>query len=83
MCYVILNDLYFHDNWKEKIGQKKISLKPLYLSDKTTKNVNLMHRMFKDVNYFENEQFQAIKLLYNQAKITASIILQKMLISMI
>ena len=74
---VILNALYFHDNWKEKFDPKKTVLRPFQLSNQTTKNVNFMYHLFKDANYFENEKFQALKLLYNQTKITATIILPK------
>lgn len=74
---IILNALYFHDNWKEKFDPKKTSIKPFHLSNQTTKNVNFMNHFFKDANYFENEKFQALKLLYNQTKITATIVLPK------
>ena len=72
---IILNALYFHDNWKYKFDLKKTSLKPFYLSDQKEKKVNLMYHFFKNVNYFQNEKFQAIKLLYNTSKISATIVL--------
>jgi len=77
LALVILNALYFHDNWREKFDPKKTSIKPFHLSNQTTKNVNFMNHFFKDANYFENEKLQAVKLLYNQTKITATIILPK------
>ena len=73
---IILNALYFHDDWKYKFNKNKTSLKPFYLSNnqKETK-VILMYNFYKNFDYYQNEKFQAIKLLYNTSKISAIIVL--------
>ena len=72
---IILNAIYFHDEWEEKFEQKNTCKMPFYLSDQKVKDVNMMNHRFKKANYFQNEKFQAIKLLYKTNKITATIIL--------
>ena len=72
---VILNALYFHDDWKNKFDIRKTKLEPFYLSDQKEKKVNLMYHFSKNAIYFQNAKLQAIKLLYNTSKISATIVL--------
>ena len=72
---IVLNALYFHDNWKYQFNKTKTKLEPFYLSNGKETKANLMYLSLKNANYIENNKFQAIKLLYNTSKITATIIL--------
>lgn len=70
---ILLNAIYFQDEWEEKFNSTKTS--NFYLSNNTTKKINLMYHKFKSANYIENDDFQAINLRYKHSEITATIIL--------
>jgi serpin B len=72
---IVLNALYFHDDWKVQFNKARTKLEPFYLSDSKETKANLMFTHLKNANYIENGHFQAIKLLYNSSKITATIVL--------
>ena len=72
---IVLNALYFHDDWKIQFNKARTKLEPFYLSNSKEIKANLMHTHLKNANYIENEHFQAIKLLYNSSKISATIVL--------
>ena len=72
---MVLNALYFHDDWKIKFNKTRTKLEPFYLSNSTETKVNLMYLSIKNANYIGNNQFQAIKLFYNTSKVSATIVL--------
>lgn len=75
LIMIVLNALYFHDDWKIKFNKTKTKLEPFYLSNSEETKTNLMYIYLKNANYIQNDKFQAIKLLYNTSKISATIIL--------
>ena len=72
---MVLNALYFHDDWKIQFSKTRTKLEPFYSSNSKEIKANLMYYHFKNANYIQNSQFQAIKLLYNSSKISATIVL--------
>ena len=72
---IVLNALYFHDDWKIQFSKTRTKLEPFYSSNSKEIKANLMYSHFKNANYIQNSQFQAIKLLYNSSKISATIVL--------
>ena len=72
---IVLNALYFHDDWKIQFSKTRTKLEPFYSSNSKEIKANLMYNHFKNANYIQNSQFQAIKLLYNSSKISATIVL--------
>ena len=80
---ILLNAIYFHNEWEEPFDSKKTSKQKFYLSGGGAKKVQLMYHKFKSANYIQNDQFQAINLPYKNTEITATIILpSKILILM-
>ena len=59
---ILLNAIYFHNEWEEPFDSKKTSKQKFYLSNNSTKKVQLMYHKFKSANYIQNDQFQAINL---------------------
>lgn len=60
---LLLNALYFKGDWKYEFNEDFTSEQEFHLSDGTTKNVPLM-MLDEELHYFENDEFQAIKLPY-------------------
>ena len=72
---IILNALYFHDDWVEAFDPKNTKSEKFYLSNNKNKKVNLMYHKFNQAKYFENDNYQAINLPYKNSQISATIIL--------
>ena len=71
----LLNAIYFHDGWVEEFEEKNTKSEKFYLSNNSTKKVNLMYHKFNQIKYFGNDNYQAINLLYKNSQISATIIL--------
>lgn len=69
---MILNAIYFHDEWEEEFDPKKTSSDHFYLSNKKYKKVKFMYHKFEDVSFFQNYNYQAIKLLYKNTQNSAN-----------
>ena len=72
---IILNAIYFKDDWKEEFEHSETSSKIFYLSNNQQKNVDFMNHKFSNAFYYQTESFQSIKLEYKNSDIFATIVL--------
>lgn len=72
---VILNAIYFHDDWKEEFEHSETSSQLFYLSNNQQKEIDFMNHIFNNAFYYQTETFQSIKLEYKKSDIMATIIL--------
>ena len=72
---VILNAIYFHDDWKEEFEHSETSQQLFYLANNKQKEVDFMNHIFDNAFYYQTEIFQSIKLEYKNSDIMATIIL--------
>ena len=72
---VILNAIYFHDDWKEEFEHSETSQQLFYLANNKQKEVEFMNHIFDNAFYYQTEIFQSIKLEYKNSDIMATIIL--------
>jgi serine protease inhibitor len=61
----LINAIYFKGSWTNKFAPDATTEQPFYLKSKTTKPVAMMSQT-GDYRYYENEQFQAIRLPYGK-----------------
>ncbi|MEN9566016.1 MAG: hypothetical protein RLZZ69_1212 [Cyanobacteriota bacterium] len=61
----LINAIYFKGSWTNKFAPDTTTKQPFYLKSKTTKPVAMMSQT-GDYRYYENEQFQAIRLPYGK-----------------
>jgi len=72
----LMNAIYFKASWSKEFNQDKTHNAPFYLSDNSTLECEMMS-LSADFEYFENEQFQAIKLPYSAGVYNMAILLPK------
>ena len=72
---VILNAIYFHDDWKEEFQHSDTSPQIFYLSNNKQKEIDFMSHKFNNAFYYQTETFQSIKLEYKKSDIMATIVL--------
>jgi serpin B len=70
----LINAIYFKATWTDKFDPNTTTKQPFYLESKTTKPVAMMSQT-GDYRYYENEQFQAIRLPYGKGKLAMYIFL--------
>jgi serine protease inhibitor len=61
----LLNAIYFKGSWTNKFDPNATTASPFYLEPKKTKSVAMMSQT-GDYRYYQNEDFQAIRLPYGQ-----------------
>jgi serine protease inhibitor len=70
----LINATYFKGSWTNKFDPDVTTEQPFYLESKTTKPVAMMSQT-GDYRYYENQQFQAIRLPYGKGKLAMYIFL--------
>lgn len=70
----LINAIYFKASWTNKFDPNTTTKQPFYLQSETTKPVAMMSQT-GDYRYYENEQFQAIRLPYGKGKLAMYIFL--------
>ncbi|MEN9870374.1 MAG: hypothetical protein RLZZ171_1362, partial [Cyanobacteriota bacterium] len=70
----LINAIYFKASWTDKFDPNTTTEQPFQLESKTTKPVAMMSQT-GDYRYYENEQFQAIRLPYGKGKLAMYIFL--------
>lgn len=70
----LINAIYFKASWTDKFDPNTTTEQPFYLESKTTKPVAMMSQT-GDYRYYENQQFQAIRLPYGKGKLAMYIFL--------
>jgi serine protease inhibitor len=70
----LINAIYFKVSWTNKFDPNTTTEQPFYLESNTTKTVAMMSQT-GDYRYYENEQFQAIRLPYGKGKLAMYIFL--------
>lgn len=61
----LINAIYFKGNWTDKFDPNATTEQPFYLDSNQTKPVAMMSQT-GDYRYYENEQFQVIRLPYGK-----------------
>ncbi|MEL6580156.1 MAG: serpin family protein [Cyanobacteria bacterium J06621_12] len=61
----LINAIYFKGSWTNKFDPQATVEQPFYLQSDTSKSVSMMSQT-GDYRYYENEQFQAIRLPYGE-----------------
>jgi serine protease inhibitor len=61
----LLNAIYFKGSWTSKFAPNATSAQPFYLQPKKTKQVAMMSQT-GDYRYYQNQDFQAIRLPYGK-----------------
>ena len=70
----LINAIYFKASWTDKFDPNTTTKQPFQLESETTKPVAMMSQT-GDYRYYENEQFQAIRLPYGKGKLAMYIFL--------
>ena len=67
----LVNTVYFNDKWANTFDIKETEVKPFYnLEDKQPTDIYMMHKHYMEYSqYYENEQFQAVRLWYESYSI--------------
>ncbi len=61
----LINAIYFNSDWKEQFKEEFTQIRPFTLVDGTQVNIDTMH-MSSELEYFENNDFQAVELPYGK-----------------
>ena len=72
----LINAIYFKGIWTSEFDKKDTKTEPFYNYNNTTSNISLMHQE-EDFLYTENEQLQAIDLMYGDSLYSMMVILPK------
>ncbi|GAB4523641.1 MAG: serpin family protein [Pleurocapsa sp.] len=72
----LINAIYFKGNWTDKFNKELTTEKPFYFSPDNSQPHPMMSRR-GEYSYYENEQFQAIRLPYGEGRVGMYIFLPK------
>jgi serpin B len=72
----LINAIYFKGNWTDKFNKELTTEKPFYSSPDNSQPHPMMSRR-GEYDYYENEQFQAIRLPYGEGRVGMYIFLPK------
>ncbi|MCK4661619.1 MAG: serpin family protein [Bacteroidales bacterium] len=72
----LINAIYFNGTWKYEFKEEDTTDDPFYLMDGSTKNVPMMHQEIT-VDYFSNDDFQAVDMYYGGEKYSMLVLLPK------
>ncbi|MEM8675310.1 MAG: serpin family protein [Cyanobacteria bacterium P01_G01_bin.67] len=64
----LVNAIYFKGSWSQKFAATATSQKPFYRMPESSKQVAMMSQT-GDYRYYENEQFQAVRLPYGEGEL--------------
>ncbi|MEM8717800.1 MAG: serpin family protein [Cyanobacteria bacterium P01_G01_bin.39] len=64
----LVNAIYFKGSWSQKFDADATSQQPFYLQPEASKQVAMMSQT-GNYSYYENEQFQAVRLPYGEGKL--------------
>lgn len=73
--FVLLNAIYFKGNWKYPFPPEKTQQQPFTLLNGTQKQHPMMFRQVSNLQYYQNEMFQAISLPYGEGRLSMYIFL--------
>jgi serine protease inhibitor len=72
----LINAIYFKGSWTNQFDTKLTAQQPFYLTNGTSKQHPLMSRQGK-YRYYENQQFQAVRLPYGRNQLSMYVFLPK------
>ena len=72
----LINAVYFNGTWKFEFDEQNTQLQPFYLSNGTTKQVDMMQQE-ATLNYTANNLFEAVDLYYGSGNFSMVIILPR------
>src|SRR5690625_2189545 len=73
---LLINALYFKGDWKYEFNKDFTNDQQFFLPDGTTKDVPLMV-LDEELQYFENEKFQTVKLPYGDGEMNMQVFLPR------
>jgi len=73
--FVLLNAIYFKGNWTYPFPREATKQKPFTLLNGTQKLHPMMFRQVSNLQYYQNEMFQAISLPYGEGRLSMYIFL--------
>jgi serine protease inhibitor len=73
---LLINAIYFKGSWTEPFDEKLTAQQPFYLTNGISKQHPLMSRQGK-YRYYENQQFQAVRLPYGKNQVSMYVFLPK------
>lgn len=73
---LLINAIYFKGSWTEPFDEKLTTQQPFYLINGTSKQHPLMSRQ-GSYRYYENQQFQAVRLPYGKNQVSMYVFLPK------
>ncbi len=76
MVMYLINAIYFKGVWTNEFDKKNTKTEPFYNYNNTASNISLMHQE-EDFLYAENDQFQAVDLMYGDSLFSMTILLPK------
>ena len=76
MVMYLINAIYFKGVWTNEFDKKETKTEPFYNYNNAVSNISLMHQE-DDFFYAENDQFQAVDLIYGDSLFSMTIILPK------
>lgn len=72
----LINAVYFKGNWQYEFDSKDTEKKTFHLEDESTKRIPLM-KLSRELDYMENESFQAVSLPYGKGEMSMVVFLPK------
>jgi len=73
--FVLLNAIYFKGTWKYEFPPEATKQQPFTLLNGTQKQHPMMFRQVSNLQYYQNEMFQAISLPYGEGRLSMYIFL--------
>lgn len=71
----LLNAVYFKGMWEKKFSKALTKPQDFHTTDDTVKKVAMMHAERNDFSYAENENFKAVRLPYNDGRLSLYVFL--------
>ncbi len=73
---ILVNAIYFKDNWENAFKESETKVKPFYLNSNDTIHIPIMKRT-GILMYYENSDMQAVEIPYKEKKLSMLIFLPK------
>jgi serpin B len=73
---ILINAIYFKGEWIYEFDKKRTEKRPFFLENGAIKEISLM-TLNEDLDYYENESFQAVSLPYGDEKMSMKVFLPK------
>ena len=65
----LINNVVFNDKWETPFKVERTKVEDFYSLDGTTDKVDMMHAYRRNVDYYQNEKMQAVRLPYKNGNV--------------